>query len=47
MPYYKYGYVRNGDRVITDGPVFEVLEFSLNPTYEGLTVSLDGLERIN
>ena len=47
LPYYKYGLVKNGDRVITDGPVFEVLEFSLNPTYEGLTISLDGLERIN
>ncbi len=47
LPYYKYGLVKNGDRVITDGPVFEILEFSDNPTYEGLTVSLEGLERIN
>lgn len=47
LPYYKYGLVKNGDRVVTDGPVFEILEFSDNPTYEGLTVSLEGLERIN
>ncbi|MBP5518906.1 MAG: hypothetical protein J6X91_09660 [Bacteroidales bacterium] len=46
MPYYKYGYVKSGDQVIKDGPVFEVVEFSDNPDYEGLIVSLDGLEEI-
>ncbi len=44
MIYYKYVYVETNGTVITDGVAFEVTDFSDDPTYEGLIVSLDGFE---
>lgn len=47
LPYYKYGLGKAGDKVISDGKVFEITEFSANPTYEGFVMSLDGLTEKN
>ncbi len=46
LPYYKYGIGKAGDKVIADGKVFEITEFSATPTYEGFIISLDGLTEI-
>ena len=46
MIYYKYVYVETNGTVITDGVAFEVTDFSDDPTYEGLIVSLDGFEDV-
>ena len=43
FPYYKYNYLKSNDQVMTDGKAFELVDFSFEPTYEGLVVSLDGL----
>lgn len=46
LTYYKYVYMKSGDKVINDGITFEVSDFSTKPTYEGLTISLDGLKEV-
>ena len=46
LPYYKYGFGKNGDKVITDAKAFEITDFSAKPTYEGFVVSLDGLTEV-
>lgn len=46
LPYYKWGLVKSNDQVVSQGVLFEVVEFSTNPTYEGLIMSLDGLTEI-
>lgn len=46
LPYYKWGMMKTNDKVTFEGKVFEVTAFSANPTYEGLIVSLDGLQEI-
>jgi len=46
LPYYKYGLGKAGDKLITDGKVFEITAFSANPTYEGFIISLDGLTEV-
>ena len=46
LTYYKYVFMKNGDKVINDGITFEVSDFSTEPTYEGLTISLDGLTEV-
>lgn len=43
FPYYKYNYLKSNDQVMTDGKSFELVDFSFEPTYEGLVVSLEGL----
>ena len=47
LPYYKYGFGKSDDKVITDGKVFEITAFSAEPTYEGLVMSLEGLTEIS
>lgn len=44
LPYYKYGIGKAGDKVISDGKVFEITAFSAEPTYEGFVMSLDESE---
>ena len=46
LPYYKYGVGKAGDKVIADGKVFEITDFSATPSYEGFIISLDGLTEI-
>ena len=43
LPYYKYGLGKTNGQVLIDGVSFEVTDFSAEPTYEGLIMSLDGL----
>lgn len=43
LPFYKWAIVKNNGNVISEGKVFEITEYSANPTYDGLIVSLDGL----
>lgn len=43
LPYYKYGFSTKDGAVIIDGKAFEILEFSADPSYDGLITSLDGL----
>ena len=46
LSYYKWTIMKvNGD-VISEGKAFEVTDFSAEPTYEGLIVSLDGLTEL-
>ena len=40
---YKWAHTEINGQVMTDGVVFEVTEFSDDPTYEGLVISLDEL----
>ena len=47
LPYYKWAVVKNNGNVISEGKVFEITEFSANPTYDGLIVSLDDLTEIS
>lgn len=42
FPYYKYNYLKSNDQVMTDGKSFELVDFTFEPTYEGLVVSLEG-----
>lgn len=45
--YYKYALVKNGDQVISDGKTIEVTAFSAEPAYEGLKMSLEGMEDVS
>ena len=45
--YYKYALIKSGDKVMTDGKVIEVTDFSATPTYEGLPMSLEGMEEVS
>ena len=47
LPYYKWSIIKTNGQVTAEGRSFEVIEFSANPTYEGLIVSLDGLTEIS
>lgn len=47
LPYYKWAIIKTNGAVTTEGKSFEVTEFSANPTYEGLIVSLDGLTEVS
>lgn len=47
LPYFKYGVGKAGDKVVADGKVFEITEFSATPTYEGFIVSLEGLTDVS
>lgn len=47
LPYYKYGLGKNNGQVVTDGKVMEITAFSAEPTYEGLTMSLDGMTDVS
>ena len=43
LPYYKWAIIKNNGKVITEGKSFEITDFSADPTFEGLIMSLDGL----
>ena len=46
LPYYKYGLGKTNGQVLVDGVAFELTDFSAEPTYEGLIMSLDGMTEI-
>ncbi|MBO4691816.1 MAG: hypothetical protein J5604_03460 [Bacteroidales bacterium] len=46
LPYYKWAVMKTNGKTISEGVVFEVLNFTDKPTYEGLIMSLDGLTEI-
>lgn len=46
IPFYKWSIIKNNGNVLNEGKTFEVNAFSTEPTFEGLIVSLDGLEEI-
>ena len=46
LPYYKWSIMKTNGKVSSEGKSFEVTAFSDQPTYEGLIVSLDGLQEI-
>ena len=46
LPYYKYGFGKSGDKVVANGKAFEITDFSAEPTYEGLVMSLEGLTEV-
>ena len=46
LPYYKWVIMKTNGQVTSEGKAFEITEFSTEPTYEGLIVSLDGLTEI-
>ena len=46
LPYYKWSIMKTNGVVTAEGKAFEVTDFSADPSYEGLIVSLDGLTEI-
>ena len=46
IPFYKWSSIKTNGKLTTEGKAFEVTAFSTEPTYEGLIMSLEGLEEV-
>lgn len=47
LPYYKYAIGKRDGKVLMEGKAFEISAFSAEPTYEGLTMSLEGMTDVS